>query len=65
MICIKESVYYASFNADDLCMGYFNTFNCVNYLEHKIIFQTTGDYQKFVRWDRSQLYRSTLVQYLS
>ena len=40
---LKESVYYTSFNVDDSCMGYFNTFNCVNYLEHKIIFQTPGN----------------------
>ena len=43
MICIKESVYYTSFNTDDSCMSYFNTFNQVNYLEHKIIFQTPGN----------------------
>ena len=63
----NTSVYYSSFGADNLSMGYFFIF-----LLHKLFGiqdyftdSKRASYQQFVRSDRGQLYPSTLIQYLS
>ena len=64
---VKVSVYYSSFSANNLFMEYF----CMHFIVYIVwntsrkIFSQQQGYQWFVGWDKSQLYPSTLVQYLS
>ena len=62
----NTSVYYSSFGADNLSMGYFFILLLHELFGIQDCFTDSkrASYQQFVRWNRSQLYPSTLVQYL-
>ena len=62
-----ESVYYTVFSADDLCICCFKIILSSEFFGLEEHFSDIRRlwYQMIIRWDKGQLYPSTLVQHLS